>query len=100
MQNEEDIGVKYTIKTGDSLYKIAKAYGISVSSLKFENSLSTDLIFAGKVINIPITQASSQKIAIKDIISGRGLNADKLVIRLFVDKSDKLLTVYNGDTMK
>lgn len=90
--------VKYTVQPGDSLYKISKAYGIPISSLKNANNLSSDMIIAGKTLNIPITQASSQKMSLKDIIIGRGLNVSKLTIRLFVDKSDKLLTVYNGDT--
>ena len=89
---------KYVIQPGDSLYKISKAYGITVAGLKAANGLSQDMIIAGKTLNIPITQASSQKMALKDIIAGRGLAASQLQIRLFVDKSDKLLTVYNGST--
>ena len=89
---------KYVIQYGDSLYKISKAYGITIASLKAANGLSSDLILAGKTLNIPITQASSQYMALKDIISRRGIAASQLNIRLFVDKSDKLLTVYNGTT--
>lgn len=90
--------VKYTVLSGDSLYKISKAYGLSVDLLKSANNMSSDMIMTGKVLNIPITQATSQKMALKDIIANRGLNASQLQIRLFVDKSDKLLTVYNGTT--
>lgn len=90
--------VKSVIQYGDSLYKISKAYGITINSLKAANGLSTDMIIAGKTLNIPITQASSQKLSLKDIIGSRGLTASQLQIRLFVDKSDKLLTVYNGNT--
>ena len=90
--------VKYVIQPGDSLYKISKAYGITIASLKAANSLSTDMIIAGKTLNIPITQASSQNMSLKDVISSKGLTTSQLQIRLFVDKSDKLLTVYNGNT--
>lgn len=90
--------VKYVIQYGDSLYKISRAYGLTVAGLKAANGLSTDLIIAGKALNIPITQASTQYMPLKDIISRRGLTAGQLQIRLFVDKSDKLLTVYNGAT--
>lgn len=90
--------VKYVIQPGDSLYKISRAYGITIGSLKAANGLTQDMIIAGKTLNIPITQASSQKMSLKDIIGSRGLAASQLQIRLFVDKSDKLLTVYNGNT--
>lgn len=90
--------VRYAIQPGDSLYKIAKAYGISIESLKSANYLSSDVILAGKSLNIPITQASTQKLSLKDIIGSRGLAASQLQISLFVDKSDKLLTVYHGTT--
>lgn len=89
---------KYVIQPGDSLYKISKAYGITIDSLKTANSLSTDMIYAGKTLNIPITQASTQKMPLKTILGNRGLTASQLQIRLFVDKSDKLLIVYNNNT--
>lgn len=88
----------YVIQPGDSLYKISMAYGISIASLKAANGLSSDLIYSGRALNIPITQASSQNMTLKDIINRRGIAANQLNIRLFVDKSDKLLTVYNGTT--
>jgi LysM repeat protein len=90
--------VKYTIQPGDSLYRISKAYGIPIANLKAANGLNTNVIITGRTLNIPITQAATQAMAMKDIISKRGLNANNLQIRLFVDKSDKLLTVYNGNT--
>ncbi|MEN6313497.1 MAG: L,D-transpeptidase family protein [Clostridiaceae bacterium] len=90
--------VKYVIQPGDSLYKISRAYGMTIAALKAANGLSTDMIIAGKTLNIPITQASSQYMSLRDIISSRGLAASQLQLRLFVDKSDKLLTVYNGNT--
>lgn len=90
--------VKYVIQYGDSLYKISQSYGIPISSLKACNGLSSDLIIAGRNLNIPITQAASQNLALKDIIASRGIPASALNIRIFVDKSDKLLTIYNGNT--
>ena len=90
--------VKYVIQYGDSLYKLSQAYGIPISSLKAANGLSSDLIIAGRTMNIPITQAYSQKLALKDIIAARGIPVNGLNIRIFVDKSDKLLTIYNGNT--
>ena len=90
--------VKYTIKPGDSLYKISRAYGLTIASLKAANNLSGDMIYAGRTLNIPITQASTQWMSLDKIILQRGLSASTLQISLFIDKSDKLLTVYNGST--
>lgn len=90
--------VKYTIQPGDSLYKISSAYGLTIASLKAANNLGSDVIYAGRTLNIPITQASTQWLSMDKIIARRGLNANNLQIRLFIDKSDKLLTVYNGST--
>lgn len=46
-------GQQYTIKPGDSLWKISRAYAVSIDSLKAANNLSSDLITAGKTIEIP-----------------------------------------------
>ncbi|MCR4860439.1 MAG: LysM peptidoglycan-binding domain-containing protein [Bacteroidales bacterium] len=47
--------VVYTVKKGDSLYKIAKLYpGVSAENIKRANGLSTDAIRAGQKLTIPI----------------------------------------------
>jgi N-acetylmuramoyl-L-alanine amidase len=43
----------YTVRSGDSLYKIANAHGVTVASLKQANGLTTDNIFVGQVLTIP-----------------------------------------------
>lgn len=43
----------YTIKSGDSLTKIAKAYKTTVANLKKINNLKSDLIVAGKKLKVP-----------------------------------------------
>lgn len=47
----------YTVKAGDSLWKIANAYGITVSKLKELNNLTTDTIKVGQVLKV--SQAES-----------------------------------------
>jgi len=46
--------VIYTVKSGDSLYKIAKNYpGVSAEDIKKANGLSSDAIRAGQKLTIP-----------------------------------------------
>ncbi len=42
----------YSVKTGDSLYKIANTYGVSVKQIKTWNSLSSDIIYPGQKLEI------------------------------------------------
>ncbi|HOC06060.1 MAG: cell wall hydrolase [Bacillota bacterium] len=46
-------GQQHIIKPGDSLWKISRAYGVTIESLKAANNLSSDLIIAGKTLTIP-----------------------------------------------
>ncbi len=91
--------IKYTVQKGDSLYKISRAYGTTVNVLKTANNLSSDLIYTGSVLNVPVLSKDAlvQSKALKDILAARGLTASQLQINLVVDKSDKLLTVYTGN---
>ena len=45
----------YTVKSGDSLYSIAKRYGISVDALKSANGKTSNLLSIGEVLVIPTT---------------------------------------------
>lgn len=46
-------GDYYTVKKGDSLYSIARAYDISVSDLKNANNLTSNVLSIGQVLKIP-----------------------------------------------
>ncbi|MGM9879015.1 MAG: LysM peptidoglycan-binding domain-containing protein [Bacilli bacterium] len=52
-EKEEETGVVYVVKSGDSLWKIANNYGISVSELKSYNNLTSDLLSIGQQLKIP-----------------------------------------------
>jgi murein DD-endopeptidase MepM/ murein hydrolase activator NlpD len=43
----------YTVQTGDTLFRIAKQFGISVDELKRLNNLSSNDIRLGQVLNVP-----------------------------------------------
>ncbi len=45
--------VKYTVKKGDSLGRIASKHGIGLSALRRANGISGDLIRPGQVLTIP-----------------------------------------------
>jgi cell wall-associated NlpC family hydrolase len=46
-------GEKYTVKPGDSLYRISKSFGVGVEALKKANALVGDSINPGQVLTIP-----------------------------------------------
>lgn len=49
----------YTIKSGDTLSKIASAYKLSVSQLKQLNNLKSDLIFPGQKLKVSSTASTT-----------------------------------------
>lgn len=51
----------YTVKSGDSLYSIARKYGITVDALKSANGKSSNLLSIGEVLVIPTSSSSGSK---------------------------------------
>ena len=45
--------VRYRVRSGDSLWEIARSHGTTVNNLRRINNLSTNRIYAGQVIEIP-----------------------------------------------
>ena len=45
--------VRYRVRSGDSLWEIARSHGTTVNNLRRINNLSTNRIYAGQLIDIP-----------------------------------------------
>lgn len=95
----------YVIKSGDTLTRIAKTHGVTVSDIMTANNLSdADRIISGKVIKIPLTEESaastwsSSRLSlnlvdanVKDALSAIARNAGYTII--FVGDATTTLTV-------
>lgn len=66
-------GNYYTVKSGDSLWSIAKKYNVSVSDLKEANGLTSSLLTIGDVLKIPIVEEDESKENIYIVKSGDSL---------------------------
>ena len=53
--HKKKIYIRYRVRRGDSLIKIAKRYGVSVKTLKRINRLKSDRIYVGQRLKIPKT---------------------------------------------
>ncbi|WAA13874.1 cell wall hydrolase [Fervidibacillus halotolerans] len=56
-----DAATIYTVKSGDSLYKIGKTYGVSVQAIQSANQIYTSLIYPGQQLTIPTAITTSDK---------------------------------------
>ena len=50
---------EYVVQNGDSLYKIAKKYGISLDELIAANNITSSVIYPNQVLIIPVTTAGA-----------------------------------------
>ena len=51
--NNEENYITYTVKSGDSLYSIARKYNTTVDNIKKLNNLTSNLLSIGQVLKIP-----------------------------------------------
>lgn len=85
----------YSVKTGDTLTRIAKNYGVTISDIMTANDLSNaDKIYTGQILKVPLSSSSakgnslvSSRISmtvvdadIQDVLSAIALNAGYYII--------------------
>lgn len=84
---------QYTVRSGDSLYLIARNHGVTVASLKSANNLKSDMIYPGQVLWIPASGSSTVK-TLAQIIQENPARAKNLSV--LVDKSNHTLSILSG----
>ena len=52
-QDNNTASKTYTVKTGDTLWSIAKNFDVSVNNLKAANNLTSNLLSVGQTLTIP-----------------------------------------------
>lgn len=52
-EEETETGITYTVKSGDSLYSIAREYNTTVDAIKSVNNLTSNLLSIGQTLTIP-----------------------------------------------
>ncbi len=94
---------KYTVQAGDSLYLIASKFGVTTNQLKQANRLNSDVIQTGQVLTIPKggsagggTNTSTTPLA--TILKQKGISSPIPNLRIVVNKSAHLLTLFSGST--
>jgi LysM repeat protein len=80
---------RYVVRTGDSLFFIARFYGVTVAALKSANALQSDMLFPGQSLVIPVKTRP-----LRDICRERGITAPAKDIDIVVDKSDRTLSLF------
>lgn len=60
--DKNDEGIKYVVKPGDSLWKIANSYGISVERLRSVNNLKSDILNVGQELLIPVSDTNIEEV--------------------------------------
>ncbi|MCM3585884.1 LysM peptidoglycan-binding domain-containing protein [Mesobacillus maritimus] len=82
-----------TIQKGDTLYRLAKKYGLTVEEIKDLNGLTSDLIFAGEQLLIPADLDSELYLVIGGSFKNKQ-NAEKQVSNFKEDDIDAFMVPY------
>ncbi len=80
----------YTVKAGDSLYKIAQNYGVSVDEIKNLNGLSNNLLSIGQMLKIPTQTNNNSEILTYIVKAGDSLYKIAILYGTTVDAIKEL----------
>lgn len=80
----------YTVKKGDSLYSIAKQYGVTVDEIKSANNLKSNLLQIGQVLKI---KTGEETIGIEECFGENYQEPSKEYIQYTVKKGDSLYSI-------
>lgn len=97
-ETREEMPSEYTVKKGDTLYDLAKEFGVSVDSIKKSNDLKTDNLRTGQklVLNVSGTPAAARADGREaDTKAKAGAEAEKTTTA----KYTRQYTVRRGDTI-
>lgn len=81
----------YSVKSGDTLFLIARKHGITVTELMLANDLKTELIMPGQVLIIPVRSIKP----LKDILTEKGISFSAADLKIVIDKSDHILMIFS-----
>lgn len=74
---EQVSAAAYTVQSGDTLWKISNQYDVSVSELKIQNQLKSDIIYPGQVLKVAEKTEGGQVASVQSytVKSGDSLSA-------------------------
>ena len=95
--------VKYTVKRGDSLWRIASRFGITVSEIKSANGLKSDRLAVGQILTLssgPPEGAKIYRVASGDTLSEiAGRHGMGLTSLLQLNRLARRSTIYPGQEL-
>ena len=84
--------IKYTVKVGDTLYKIAKDFNTTVSIIKDINNLTSDFLTVNQVLNIPTATKEEENLTTYEVKKGDSIYS---ISRKFNITPNELININN-----
>ena len=57
--------IKHTVKSGESLFIISKRYGTTITKIKSDNGIKSDVIYPGQILKVPGGETVSRSAGLK-----------------------------------
>lgn len=89
VSNKENV---YRVKPGDTLYRIANTYGVSVNDLIAANNLSSNILTIGQELIIPIKPVTEEDYVVYQVVPGDTLYS---IARTYNTKVDAIKSFNN-----